>query len=278
MQWKVYRCIRIAKDAGWRGISISRGFLAAILLNACTVQPPVSLPSSFPAGSFEQFVVEHPLLPFKAEGAIMVSYQGKRESGELRLTAVEGQQIGMQVHARFTGGLVLDVRFDLDRLQVLDYVGEAYYMGPNVSETRSSLFELDLTTQEFLIALTGRVPRSWLDQRRGMPLAGKRYVAEEADALHLFWLGPEGLPTRWVKQSRQGETLFRVEYLTYGNQAAPGTTPLLLPRKLRVYLADEVPRLVLGIRRFTPGVPLQDPLLLEALPEAAREFSPIVLP
>ena len=192
------------------------------------------------------------------------------------MRAGAGPTIGLELRTRVTGSLALELRFDAERLLVVDYLNGTYYRGPNNADTRLSLFDLDLTPTEFIMAVTGRVPRDWYAQGNGMSLPDGTRVVRHGAETYFFQLDDKGLPSQWEKR-RDGLTVLRVRYRAYSDMPVNGDL-LRLPRQIRVYLQEETPRLVLGFAQFTPGdgdLAMPSP---RSLPESAREFTPLELP
>jgi hypothetical protein len=260
--------------------------LAAGLLAACAAQPPRA-PAPFDSVGFQGFLTPRPLVPFQATGAVLFSFRGERESGQMALQVTAEPAIRLQLLANLTGSLALEVRFDPERLLVLDYANQTYYRGVNDAQTRLRLFEVDLNPAEFLILLTGRVSRDAFAAGEGVlnrepprsaaPGAAPQAWFSEGGGLLLFWLDEWGLPSRWVKMVG-GEPVFRVEYREYAEVPTDGGPTLRLPRKIRLYLRDSAPLMVLGIARIEPGAGAQPAVALTALPEGARDFAPGRLP
>lgn len=265
--------------------------LLGALVAACTVGRPAVAPPPAPvrfdSTAYQGFVVPAPLLPFRLQGAVQFSYRGEREVGDVSLQALPGPVYGLQMHARLTGGLALEVRFDRARVMVVDYVNESYVLAANTPDTRLRLFDMDLAPHELQTLLTGRVSRDRFAAGGGnVAPDGSGAAFREDGAWHRFRLGPDGLPREWVKEDG-GAPVFRAEFREYLDVPQPGGPPLRLPRKVRLYGGGGAPGnpdgggpalLALGVRDFQPGVGSAAPLALDALPAGARDFAPGRLP
>jgi hypothetical protein len=251
------------------------GQLLALAVTACTVAPPPAPeppPVSFTDPGYQGFLTPAPLLPLRAEGAVQFFFRGERETGELILQGAPGPAFRLQLQARMTGALVLELDFDAQGLLVLDYAGERYYRGGNTAENRERLFSLDLTPEEFQTLVTGRVTRAVFQDGVGR-LEGERAAYRAGADDHRFLLGEGGLPREWVKE-RQGRPVFRVEFREYQEAPQAAGPPLLLPRKVRLYRDGGEALLVLGFHRIFPGRnsgTRPDPALL---PDGTTGFAP----
>lgn len=239
-------------------------------------RPPVLINGADYAG----FLVPAPLLPYRVEGAVQLSYRGDRESGDMSLQASQGYAYRLELRARLTGSLALDIRFDPGRVLLLDYVNKSYIRSANTPAVRLRLFDLDLSPDEFQILLTGRVLRSRFEAGAGsLRPDGTGAVFHDGSALHRFRLAADGLPTEWVKE-RDGRPVFRVEFRDWLQAPLPGSPPLRLPRKVRLYRGDlpaTAPAvLAFGVRDFQPGRDGQ--VRIDGLPPSAAEFRPALLP
>ncbi len=241
---------------------------AALLIAACTAAPPVAPPDFT---RLRDFLVDDGLPALEARGVVSFSYRDKSEAGELFLRTGPGADTLIQLHARVTGSLALEVRFDDLRLLVLDYVNRTYYQGDNLSETRQELFSIDLTPEEFRTVVTGRVERRRFEQGHGTLLGPHEASYEIGEERYIFTLGEDGLPLSWVKQHRHVMQV-RVEYRGYLDVPSSSGPPVRLPERVRVYVQESKPRLVLGLREFAlPGNP---PPLTFTLPTEAADFRP----
>jgi len=215
--------------------------LLAVVLTAAACAPTqrVPLDAAPDAGAYRQVLVPRPLVPLEGEGAVLMRFADERESGTVRLQARPGPTVRLELRARITGTLALDLRFDPERLLVLDYANERYFSGRNTAAVRYRLFSLDFTPDEFLILLTGRVPRALFDTGRGRRPDRDTLVFTTGAATHRITLDGEGLPAEWRK-SVDGYRVYRVEFRSY--QELPffaGQAPLRLPRQARVYLEND---------------------------------------
>lgn len=259
------------------GIALALAGCAAVRVpEEGAARPPVRINGA----DFVGFLVPAPLLPYRVEGAVQLSYRGERESGDMSLQASEGYAYRLELRARLTGSLALDIRFDPARVLLVDYVNKAYIRSANTPDVRLRLFDLDLSPDEFQILLTGRVLRSRFEAGAGsLRPDGSGAVFHDGSALHRFRLAADGLPTEWVKE-RDGRPVFRVEFRDWLQAPLPGSPPLRLPRKVRLYrggLPTSVPALLaFGVRDFQPG--LDGQVRMDRLPPSAAEFQPGLLP
>lgn len=240
----------------------------AALLAACAPaprEPALPVPRAAP---YRQVLTPEPLLPLVGEGAVLLRFAGERESGSLRVEATRRPAVQLQLRARITGTLALDLRFDDHDLLVLDYANEQYFAGPNTSAVRYELFSLDFTPQEFLILLTGRVPRRLFDAGRGERPQPDALTFATPGGSHRMTLDDHGLPAEWVKTAG-GRRVYRVAFRSYNELPFfPGEPPLRLPRQVRVFLEDgDGPVLVLGLRDLRFGGP--EAIRLTARPDPA---------
>jgi len=224
---------------------------------------------------YRGLVVPAPLLPFRASGSVLFHHGDEVESGTMVLGGTAGGAYRLEVHARLTGALALELRFDERRLLFLDHASETYFLGPNGPEERRRLFSLDVTPAEFQFIVTGRVPRPWFEGGAGrLDGAGGAAFARDG-ARYRIDLDDHGLPRRWVKE-RDGATVFEVQYRSYSEVTLAEGAPLRLPRTVRVGLPGRPPLLVLGIREFLPARAPLLPVNLAA-PEGER-WRPAPLP
>ncbi len=243
----------------------------------------------FQPASFTGFLVSSPLLPFQARGAAQFIVRGKKESGEMLLSASRTGSYRIELLARFTGSLALDVRFDRQRMMVVNHATESYYLGRNTARARRELFSMDLTVEDFLILFTARVLADRFRSGGGI-LEGGRATYSEGKARHTFLLDGNGLPREWIKEV-EGVRVFRAVFRAYMEVPNPQGVSLRVPRKVR--LIDGAAKeggsnggsgglppasLVLGIRSFTPGVELAVPPSPEELPPGVADYSPNLLP
>ncbi len=241
---------------------------AAALLGACTVAPPIRPPDFSP---YRDFLIEDGLPALEASGVVSFTYRGVTQSGEVFLRAGPGPATVIQLHARVTGSLALEVRLDDLHLLVLDYVNRAYYQGDNLPGTRQELFGIDLTPGEFRTVVTGRVERRRFEQGRGTLMSAHVASFQIGEDRYVFTLGEDGLPLSWVKQ-RNHVLQVRVEYRSYVSVPAVSGQPVRMPERVRVYVDEPQPRIVLGLREFAQ--PAAVPPLTFALPPEAADFKP----
>lgn len=250
------------------GAHAAWGVAAALVLSACTVAPAAVAPDF---GAYRAFLIEDTPPALQATGAVSLSYKGQTESGELFLSTARGAAAVIQIKARITGSLVMEVRFDQRQLLVLDYVNKAYYQGDNTPETRKDLFNIDLSPEEFRMVVTGRVVRRDFERGQGMLLGPHQAAYRNGSARYIFTLGDDGLPLSWVKQEH-GEARYRVEYRGYAELPARGGPPVRLPKSVRVYILEGKPAITLGLREF--AIPESAPDIGFALPPEAADFQP----
>ena len=212
---------------------------------------PVPEASLAQLAGFERFLVRGPLEPYQTRGSAQFTYRGATESGELSLQAESGPQYRIQLRARVTGSLALDMRFDASDLLIVDYVHESYFLGGNAPETRKELFSLDMTPADFQMALTARVPEDVFQQG-----GGRLRPAEAEFSLHgdeyRFTLDETGLPVEWTKRT-DGVLVLRVEYRSFVAFRQGRGPAIRLPERIRVYAGEPQPRLVLGLREWRIG-------------------------
>lgn len=254
---------------------------AALGLAACAPERPLA-PVRVEPGAYTSFLVPAPLLPLEARGAAAFAYKGERESGEMRLTGTAGGAFRLELLARMTGGLVLELRFDRQHLLALDYVNETYTLAANTPAHRQRLFRVDLSPEEFAMLLTARVPLEAFRAGEGYRDADSA-TFQAGNTRYAFTLGPDGLPTAWRKVEG-GRTVLRVEYPAYmaAQGFAEGAPPVRVPQKVRVHLGedgDAPPVLVLGLSRFVPAAAeAPEALSVTRLPSSAQDFAPVPLP
>lgn len=270
-----------AKPSASKGILCLAAAVVALLLGACTQQPP--LPASFDGAPYRSFLIDRALLPFRAEGSALLTLAGERETGDLELRGTTGPLYNIRLKARLTGSLAVEVRFDNQRLMVVDYVNERYFQGDNNEDARRKLFSLDLESEDLQTLVTGRVERERFERGGGWR-QGMRTGFTQGAVRHTFVLDEWGLPLRWTKFREEGE-VFQVHFREYFDlPTAPGKPPLRLPRKVRL-IAPDGGLLVLGLRAFIPettsgAVPASGANALPSpddLPAGARDFAPDLL-
>jgi hypothetical protein len=220
--------------------------LSIALLGGCAAEKPPALPAA-PAAP-QSLVIPGALEPYRVRGAAQFTYRGETQSGELLLEAQPGPVFRIQLRARVTGSLALDVRVSAADLLVIDYVHESYVLSSNTPDLREELFSLDLTPLDLQLAVTGRVPEAVFEAGHGTRLPGEaRFDADGAQ--YRFTLGADGMPGEWVKL-RDGVPVLRVEYRGMLDAQPPAGAPLRLPARLRIFAGDPPPRLVLGVQAW----------------------------
>lgn len=250
---------------------------AALVLSACTTQP-APVPVAFDGAAYRTFLTPAPLLPLRLEGSIAINLQGKRESGEMHFRATHQGVSQLQMLARLTGSLAIEVRFDQHWLILLDFLNESYLRLPNTPLYRERLFLVDLSPDEFQILLTGRVPLPIFQRGKGKQDAHSASF-DMGQAQHRFQLNEQGLPAVWTK-TVNGTTAFRVEYRDYlsmplTSKPAANGAPFYLPRKIRLYRQGKAPLMVLGISQASLGNEPEAPQLsTRELPPGTRDFRP----
>lgn len=236
-------------------------WLAGILvvLVSCSAPVPRTVQTPLELAPYRPFLTPALLLPFRATGAARFLFKGEAQSGDFILMASKEQVIQLQLLAPVTGSLVLELRFDSQRLMLLDFNNHTYFSGANTPENRDRLLGLDMTSGDFLMALTGRLPRDLFASSGGRRISDRHLRMEDGATGYEFWLNADGLPERWEK-TREGQRVYRVEYRDYLELATASGAPLLFPRKFRVYTGGEKPVLIMGVREVMPGVAHSRPL------------------
>jgi len=224
--------------------------LAGLLLAACAAHPPAPPVADLPR--LRGFLYDEPAPPFQLRGTVQITYRGQLESGELLLRSGPGDAHVLQLRARMTGSLALELRFDDLYLLVLDYVHETYFRGFNDPETRLDQFSTDLNPEEFRMAVTGRVPRRVFEEGGGVYNGAGEAAFSVGLERYVFTLDAQGLPQRWVKLSG-GQEALRVEYRGTVEVPSASGPPVRLPERVRVYVGEARPRLVLGVREYLPA-------------------------
>lgn len=221
--------------------------LAVALLGGCAARTAPPLSAERVSGP-QTFVVSGALEPYRVRGAAQFTYRGETQSGELLLEGLPGPAFHIQLRARLTGSLALDVRLNATDLLVVDYVHESYVLGSNTPGLREELFSLDLTPLDLQIAVTARVAADVFQAGHGTRLPGEaRFHWDGAD--YRFTLDAAGLPSEWVKV-RDGAPVLRVEYRSTVEAQPASGPPLRLPERIRVYAGQPQPRLVLGVQEW----------------------------
>lgn len=270
---------RKAGPIGPGGVARTAACLAAcaalIALAACaTRQPsPTAGVSQAYLSRFERFLVRGPFEPYRARGSAQFTYRGETESGELSLEAEPGPLYRIQIRARISGSLALDLRFDDGDLLVVDYVHESYLLGGNTPETRRDLFSIDMNPLDFQIALTARVPDELFQDSHGR-LSPHEAQFDIGGDQYRFTLDASGLPVEWTKL-RGGVPAFRVEYRGY-LEIPNGQGPAVrLPERIRVYGPESQPRLIIGIQEWFLGAdPNAPPITFIPPQDVLERFRP----
>ncbi|MCZ6646526.1 MAG: hypothetical protein O7B79_09835 [SAR324 cluster bacterium] len=244
------------------------------MLASCTapqlnfVQTTIDLPA------YRSFLVPRPLLPFRATGSLRFTYAGEAQAGEFILFGSPLRAYRMQLLAPVTGALALELRFDRERMLLLDFARDSYFLGGNTRENRERWIDLDITPAEFLLMVSGRISEADFAAAGGRWISGKQAQMTVGSVTYTFWLDGHGLPARWNKMEH-GQLLYRVEYREYLSVPTASGPPLRLPRKLRVYTGEGAPTMILGVREFLPGARSLNPVAF--VPPAGREwrFTPL---
>ena len=251
-----------------------RLFAAAVLIAgaaACATTPPVRDAREWEAS--RGLLVPRPLVPFQAAGSALIDYRGERESGNIHLEGTAEQDFLLRLSAKIIGTTALELHFNERAMLVLDYSAETYFAGENSAQNRLRLFSIDMTPAEFLTTLTGRVPREAFERGGGTLIGGSTAEYRADGATYRFTLGADGLPTGWTKEAG-GTTVFRVEYRAYMRAETAGAE-LRVPRKIRVYVDEPRPRLVLGIREFRPWRDNERRIEFAVDPGSGLRFQPL---
>lgn len=257
-----------ARKAGPLNTRLFPVWAVLLALAACTTTQRPSVPSAALAG-YERFLVRGPLEPYQARGSAQFTYRGDTESGELSLQAESGPQYRIQLRARVTGSLALDVRFDSSDLLIVDYIHESYFLGANAPEIRNELFSLDMSPVDFQIALTARVPEQLFREGGGRLQPTEAEFSLDGDQ-YRFTLDASGLPVEWTKL-RDGVPILRVEYrsfLALGQGSGPAVR---LPERIRIYAGEPRPRIVLGLSEWRIGADAGAPPITFVPPQDVLE-------
>ncbi len=242
--------IKTVRRAAFLDTRLFLVWAALMALAACSSTQHASVPAAALAG-YEGFLVRGPLEPYQARGSAQFTYRGDTESGELSLQAESGPQYRIQLRARVTGSLALDVRFDSSDLLIVDYLHESYFVGANAPDIRTELFSLDMSPLDFQIALTARVPEQLFRQGDGKLRAADAEFSLDGDE-YRFTLDASGLPVEWSKL-RNGIPVLRVEYRSFlALRQGPGPA-IRLPERIRIYTGEPQPRIVLGVSEWRIG-------------------------
>lgn len=247
--------------SGKPSVRFHRRFWLVCLLLAlvsCSAPGPQTVHRPIQLAAYRPFLTSGLFLPFRTTGSLRLIYRGEAQAGDFILMGGSGGDFQLQLLTPFTGALALEVRFDSQRLLVLDYANSTYYSGSNTSHNRNRLLGLDMTAREFLMAVTARLPREMFERGDGRQDSDGRLWMVDGSVEYNFQLNQWGLPDRWEK-TINGQSVFRVEYRSYMELAAGPGPPLLMPRKIRVYTEGEKPVLILGVREIMPGVSYTNP-------------------
>jgi len=218
-----------------------------LLLSSCAAIQPAPVSPERLSG-LQPFLVRGPLEPVQARGAAQFTYRGDTQSGELLLEGQPGPLFRVQLKARVTGSLALDIRISASDLLVIDYVHESYILGANTEDLRQELFALDLTPFDLELALTGRIPEAFFKTTGGtLTPAGAEFQAEGAE--YHVKLDASGLPAEWTK-TLHGAPVIRVEYRSYADVHAGSGPVVRMPERIRIYAGQPQPRLILGIQEW----------------------------
>ncbi len=258
--------------------------LLVLVLVSCA-RPTSPIDPSFDLAAYRPFLTPAPLLPFRATGSARIQYGGEAEAGQFILTAHRNLAFRFQLLAPITGALVVELRFDEQRLLALNYGEGTYFLAENTEENRRRLFSLDITPAEFLMMLTGRVPRAAFEAGGGAKEGPRQRVMESAGVRYRFLLGEDGLPKGWSKARRAGGgagTFYLVEYRVEYREfltlpPASGKengAPFRIPRKIRVRSGDGDALLVIGLREFLPGAGSPRPLSFDLPKGKSWRFEP----
>lgn len=252
--------------------------LLSLLLSfaGCTAgpQPVLDAPAEFSG-----LLTPRPLRPLQAEGAAVLSLRGDRESGDMTLQVDAAGRYRVRLHVPVSGAVAVELRFDAERLLLVDYLARRTYRAQNTSANRMRLFGVDLTPEEFQMLLTGRVTRERFAAGGG-EYSPPQAAFGEAEVRYVFDLDEHGLPRTWRKE-QAGAVRFRVEYLSWMDVAVNATGNLRMPRKVRLYVDDGPPVLVLGLRGMVPGADTQaaaESISLDRLPPGSTDFTASALP
>lgn len=245
---------------------------AVLALSACAPAQPPTGPADWRA--YRSFLVPASPLPLRARGSVLLNYRGNRETGNLEVAGSEDLAFRLEISAKLLGSSALEIRFDPRQVLVLDYGKEAYFLGPNRPRTREKLLALDIAPAEFVTVLTARVPERAFEAGGGHRPAPDQAAYRQGDTYYWFRLGDDGLPREWFKYHGDAPR-FRVEYRDYMEVAAPGGGTLRLPRKIRVYVSQGPPRLVLGFSEMRPWADGLAPIRVAEKPPPGWRFQPL---
>ena len=245
-----------AQTAGprpYRAHSHSALLLFSVLMVALAGCVP-SQPAVFQGNgtAYNKFLTPTPLVPFISRGTLYMRLGENRESGEFLLSGTGSRRLRIQLMARVTGSKAMELQLADDKLLYLDYLKSTYFEGPNTRANRLRLFRFDLSAADFLLLVTGRMPREEFEAAGGHISQGGYAEMTVGDSHYSFTLDKHGLVQRWVK-SQQAKVIYRVDYGPYLLVPTSQGTPLRVPHRVRVYTDEEKPTIVLGVREFKPG-------------------------
>lgn len=246
-----------------------------VLLAACTagtaLRPPVPHPDLTPFA-----ISAHPV-PFTVEGSVLIKDGDESSSGSMVIDAGPQGVLQFRLLARFTGSLVADVRLGRERLLLLDHANSTYFLGPNSPDSRRRWLALDVSAQDMLMLVTGRIVRAQPVGNADPPSPakpGESVKISSGGYNYRFLLGALGLPVAWDKR-REGVTEFRVEVRRYRKFVVTPGSSAWLPEKIRVYDALDNLRVVLGVRSFNLNPRDAPPIEIEFSP--GENWKPLTL-
>ena len=229
-----------------------------------TVSPPTAVFHG-DATAYNQFLTPTPLVPFLSRGSMYLRLGEQKESGEFLLSGTDYRRLRVQLMARITGSLVMELQLADEKLLFLDYLKETYFTGPNTRANRMKLFQFDLSAADFLLLVTGRIPKEEFEASGGRLFSGGYAEMTIGDSQYSFTLDKNGLLKRWVK-GQQAKVIYRVEYGPYLLVPTDKGQTLRVPHQVRVYTDEEKPTFVLGVRDFKPGINELKPVDFELPP------------
>ena len=226
--------------------------LALILLLAgCTLQPPKAVFQG-DATAYNQFLTPTPLVPFLSRGTLFMQIGDQKESGEYTLAGTDNRHLRIQLRARVTGSLAMELQMADEQLLFLDHLKHTYFEGPNTRANRLRLFHSDMSAADFLLLLTGRFPREEFEAGKGTISKGGYAELTLGESHYSFTLDSHGLVQRWAK-GQKAKVIYRVEYGPYLAVPTNKGQILRVPHRVRVFTDSDKPAMVLGVREFRPG-------------------------